>query len=225
MKPGSLYWPTRWLTRPFRSQWFDLRFEGVENVPLSGPVILAPNHISFLDSALLMYELPRKVIFLGKAEYMQSRKTRFFRAAGMIPVDRGGKGLVTTLGLAVDVLRDGGVIGLFPEGTRSRDGRVHKGHTGAAYLAQRTNAALIPVGIRGTDLIQPPDARFPARGGTVVMTFGAPLDIAGYETGASGRAAMTDRLMDSIAVLAQRPYEPSTVGPGSAIPNQPADSV
>ncbi len=222
MKPGSLYWPTRVLTHPFRSAWFDLQFDGLENVPATGPVILAPNHLSFLDSALLMFQLPRKVVFLGKAEYMNSRKTRFFRAAGMIPVDRSGKGLVTTLGLAADVLDAGGVIGVFPEGTRSRDGLVHRGHTGAAHLAQRTNAALIPVGIVGTDAIQPPGARFPARGGSVVMRFGAPLDIAGDETGASGRQAITDRLMQSIALLAGRPYDPSTHAPGSRMPVRPA---
>ena len=94
MKPGSLYWPTRFITRPFRSQWFDLRFEGVENVPRSGPVVLAPNHLSFLDSALLMYELPRKVVFLGKAEYMRSRKTRrrWSRLASWAPISSSRQG-------------------------------------------------------------------------------------------------------------------------------------
>ena len=213
MQPGSLYWPTRFITGPFRSRWFDLRLEGVENVPPTGPVVLAPNHISFLDSALLMYELPRKVVFLGKADYMQSWRTRFFRAAGMIPVDRGGRGLVSTLGVAAHVLKEGGAIGVFPEGTRSRDGRVHKGRAGAAYLAQRTNAALIPVGIIGTDAVQPPGARFPAKGGEIVIRFGAPIDMAGHRTGASGRNAVTERLMQTIASLAGRPYDPSILTP------------
>ena len=135
MHPGRLYWPTRAVSAPFRRHWFDVQLEGVENVPADGPVVLAPNHISFLDSFLLMFGLHRKVMFLGKAEYTKSWKTSFFPAAGMIPVDRGGKGLVSTLGCAANVLDYGGVIGIFPEGTRSRDGRIKKGHTGAAHLA------------------------------------------------------------------------------------------
>lgn len=209
MRPGRLYWPARAISWPFRRQWFDLHLEGVENVPAAGPVVLAPNHISFLDSFLLMYGLPRKVVFLGKAEYLESWRTRIFRAAGMIPIDRGGKGLVASLGQAAAVLEAGGAVGIFPEGTRSRDGRIHEGHTGAAHLALRTRAALVPVGIIGTDRIQPPGARFPSRGGEVVMRFGAPLDIGGHRAGAAARRAVTRELMHSIAVLARRPYAPS----------------
>jgi len=182
--------------------------EGIENVPVDGPVVLAPNHISFLDSFLLMYGLPRKVLFLGKIEYTKSWKTSVFPAAGMIPVDRGGKGLVATLDRATDVLEAGGAIGIFPEGTRSRDGVIHKGHTGAAHLAVRTEAALVPVGIIGTDVIQPPGTPFPARGGKVRLRFGAPLDIGGYGTGASARRDLTSELMKSIAVLARRAFAP-----------------
>lgn len=205
MEPGSLYWPTRALTAPFRRSWFSVELDGLENIPDDGPLVLAANHLSFLDSFLLMNALRRKVLFLGKAEYLDSRSTRFFRVAGMIPVDRSGKGVVTTLATAAEMLHDGGAIGIFPEGTRSRDGLVHQGHTGAAHLALRTHASLVPVGVVGTDVVQPPGARFPKRG-EVTFRFGAPVDTASHRHGARGRRELTERLMRTISVLAGRTY-------------------
>ena len=215
-EPGSLYWPCRLLTSPFRRSWFDIQIVGLENVPVEGPVVLAPNHISFLDSFLMMYGLERKVLFLGKAEYGDDWKTRVFPAAGMIPVDRSGKGLVTSLGKASTVLESGGVIGIFPEGTRSRDGMVHKGHAGAAHLAMRTGAALVPVGIIGTDIAQPPDAPFTVRGAQITIRFGAPMDLAATGRGSKARKRITDSLMREIAVLAGRPYVDTLLAPGGA---------
>jgi 1-acyl-sn-glycerol-3-phosphate acyltransferase len=203
-----MYWPVRTATTPFRRLWFDLDIRGAENVPEDGPVILAPNHLSFLDAPLLMTSLSRKVLFLGKAEYLDSWHTRIFRSIGMIPVDRGGKDLRATLDRAAGVLEGGGALGIFPEGTRARQLRVHRGHTGVAALALRTGAALIPVGIRGTDDLQPPGAKFPRRG-TVTIRFGAPLDLGRWRAGVSGtvaRKALTDELMQTIASLANLPY-------------------
>lgn len=213
--PGSLYWVCRAVSAPFRQAWFDVDLQGLENVPSDGPVILAPNHISFLDSFVLMYGLNRKVMFMGKAEYTESVKTRIFPAAGMIPVDRSGKGIVASLKQAADVLDDGGAIGIFPEGTRSRDGFVHQGQTGAAHLAMRTGAALIPVGIGGTDIVQPPGQSFPSRG-EITIRFGAPLDI-GPKRGSKARREVTDNLMRSVAVLARRPYQHTLLAPGGDI--------
>ncbi len=203
---GALYWPARALSAPFRRLWFDVELMGAANVPTDGPVILAANHISFLDSFLLRYGLPRKVMFLGKAEYCESWKTRLFPAAGMIPVDRSGRGIATSLARAAAVLDRGGVIGVFPEGTRSRNGLVHRGHTGAAHLAQRTGAALVPVGISGTDQAQPPGARFPKPGSEIEFRFGAPIGLAPHGRGATARRCLTRELMENIAVLANRPY-------------------
>ena len=217
--PGSMYWACRAVSAPFRQAWFDLELDGLDNVPQTGPVILAPNHVSFLDSFVLMYGLRRKVLFLGKAEYTDSLKTRIFPAAGMIPVDRSGRGIVASLKQAADVLDDGGAIGIFPEGTRARDGFVHQGQTGAAHLAMRTGAALIPVGVIGTDVVQPPGQSFPSRG-KITMRFGAPLDI-GPKRGSKARREVTDSLMRSVAVLAQRPFQDTLLAPGGEVAEQP----
>jgi 1-acyl-sn-glycerol-3-phosphate acyltransferase len=202
-----MYWPVRLATTPLRRLWFDVDVRGAEDVPRDGAVILAPNHLSFLDAPLLMTALPRKVLFLGKAEYMASWHTRMFRSIGMIPVDRGGKDLRATLDRAAGVLEGGGALGIFPEGTRARQLRIHRGHTGVAALALRTGAALIPVGIRGTEELQPPGARVPRRG-TVRIRFGAPLDLGRWRATppAIARKALTDELMQSIASLAGLPY-------------------
>ncbi len=122
-----------------------------------GPAILCPNHISFIDSVFLMLSLPRNISFVGKAEYMDSWKTKFlFPAMGMIPIDRaGGDKSQRALDIAQNVLERGELFGIYPEGTRSRDGRLYKGRTGAARLAMATGAPIYPVGIVGTDKVQP----------------------------------------------------------------------
>ena len=130
----------------------------------TGGAILCPNHVSFLDSAFLMMTVPRRISFVGKAEYMDSWKTKYlFPAMGMIPIDRSGGG--SSAGGAQRgsrrVLARGELFGIFPEGTRSRDGLLHKGHTGAARLALGTGCPIFPVGVIGTADIQPPDAKVP----------------------------------------------------------------
>jgi 1-acyl-sn-glycerol-3-phosphate acyltransferase len=150
---------------------------GLENLPESGPAILCPNHISFLDSAFLMLIAPRNISFVGKAEYMDSWKTKFlFPLMGMIPIDRaGGEKSRAALDAAEAVLRRGELFGIFPEGTRSRDGCLYKGRTGAARLAIEVGCPIIPVGITGTDLIQPPDAKAPKPFKSCSITFGRPI--------------------------------------------------
>ena len=129
----------------------------------TGPAILCPNHVSFLDSAFLMLTVPRNISFVGKAEYMDSWKTKFlFPAMGMIPIDRaGGDKSQAALDTAERVLRRGELFGIFPEGTRSRDGYLYKGRTGAARLALKVGCPIFPVGVVGTGEIQPPDAKLP----------------------------------------------------------------
>lgn len=206
---GRWYWGTRRISWALRRVWLDVNLEGAENVPDHGGVLLASNHLSFLDSVLLMYALPRRVTFLGKAEYMTSPATRvLFPRAGMIPVDRSGRSIQQSLGFAGDLLDDGEIVGIFPEGTRSRDGRLHRGHTGAAHLALKGRVPIVPVGITGTDLAQPPGARVPRRGAPITLRFGAPIDPGRWVTRrltASTKRELTDELMDAIAALSGQP--------------------
>jgi 1-acyl-sn-glycerol-3-phosphate acyltransferase len=148
---------------PVANRLWTINQVGYDRLPVDGPAILCPNHVSFLDSAFLMLTLPRNISFVGKAEYLDSWKTRYlFPAMGMIPIDRsGGSKSQGALDAAEQVLQRGELFGIFPEGTRSRDGLLYKGRTGAARLAMQIGCPIFPVGITGTDDIQPPDARFP----------------------------------------------------------------
>jgi 1-acyl-sn-glycerol-3-phosphate acyltransferase len=159
---------------------FDLR--GFEQLPETGPAILCANHISFLDSAFLIIQAPRNISFVGKSEYLDSWKTRrLFPALGMIPIDReGGEKAQVALEAAENVLQRGELFGIFPEGTRSRDGMLYKGKTGAARLAVKLDCPIFPVGIVGTREIQPPDAKLPRVGGRVSITIGKPISPARY---------------------------------------------
>lgn len=186
-----------------------LSVDGIENLPETGPVIIAANHVSFLDSPLLMFELPRRVCFLGKAEYLDSRASRtLFPALGMIPVERGGgRAALTAMRKGLDVLRNDGILGIYPEGTRSRDGRLYRGHTGLAWLAFRSGAPIVPVGIRGTDDVQPPGARFPNLRGECSISIGEPLTTERYE--AKDRRThriLTDDVMFEISQLSGQVY-------------------
>jgi 1-acyl-sn-glycerol-3-phosphate acyltransferase len=151
------------VVRPIADRLWTINREGYDRLPADGPAILCPNHVSFLDSAFLMLTLPRNISFVGKAEYMDSWKTKYlFPAMGMIPIDRsGGDKSQGALDAAESVLRRGELFGIFPEGTRSRDGYLYRGRTGAARLAMKVGCPIFPVGIVGTDQIQPPDARAP----------------------------------------------------------------
>jgi 1-acyl-sn-glycerol-3-phosphate acyltransferase len=174
---GTLQRRSRTVLGPVARRLWDIRTEGFERLPTDGPAILCPNHISFLDSAFLMLTLPRNISFVGKAEYMDSWKTRHvFPAMGMIPIDRsGGDRSQAALDTAEQVLRRGELFGIFPEGTRSRDGYLYKGRTGAARLATKVGCPIYPVGIVGTDQIQPPDAKAPKLFRSCSITIGRPI--------------------------------------------------
>lgn len=193
-----------------RAAW---RFElnGFDRLPQSGPAILCPNHISFLDSALVMVLVPRNISFIGKSEYMDSWKTRwFFPKVGMIPVDRrGGEKSHAALDAAERVLRRGELFGIFPEGTRSRDGMLYKGHTGAARLAMKLGCPIFPVGIVGTREIQPPDAPLPRLGGKVQISVGRAIEVGHYDSHANDPLLLreiTDELMFEIRELTGQEY-------------------
>lgn len=192
----------RLLDKPLRTA-YDLDIEGAARIPTSGPVIIAANHRSFMDSIFLSLTVPRPVAFLAKAEYFDKRRTAWlFRATGQIPVRRGSPGGARlALRAATDVLDADGVIGLYPEGTRSRDGLLHRGNLGAARLAIATGAPIVPVGLLGTAEVQPPDRLVPSVGKRVEVRFGNPI----YpDASASDRTQLRDltyRLMNEIAAL------------------------
>jgi 1-acyl-sn-glycerol-3-phosphate acyltransferase len=186
------------------------RIEGAEHVPLTGPVLLASNHLSFVDSVVIPVAAPRKVVFLAKAEYftgtgLRGRISRgWFEGLGMIPVDRtDSRSALDSLETALEVLRRGEAFGLYPEGTRSRDGRLYRGRTGVAQLALRSGAPIVPVGLLGTDRLQPIGARLP-RPARVTVRFGEPLDVTGQYAGmppGRARRLITDEVMERIQAL------------------------
>ncbi|GAA3518418.1 lysophospholipid acyltransferase family protein [Nocardioides daeguensis] len=184
--------------------------EGVENVPATGPVLFASNHLSFADSVVIPIVAPRKVVFLAKAEYftgpgIKGRLSKaWFEGLGMVPVDRNDtRAALNSLDVALEVLGRGEAFGIYPEGTRSRDGRLYRGRTGVAQLALTAGVPVVPVGLTGTDELQPVDARFPRRA-KVSVRFGRPIDFTGrFEGTAPGRARReaTDEIMAAIRAL------------------------
>jgi 1-acyl-sn-glycerol-3-phosphate acyltransferase len=179
--------------------------EGIDNVPREGGLLMASNHLSFVDSVVIPIVAPRKVVFLAKAEYYDNPLGRaWFSGLGMVPVDRDDtKAAMASLDIALDVLRKGEAFGIYPEGTRSRDGRLYRGRTGVAQLALTAGVPVVPVGLQGTQDIQPIGTRFPRRA-KVTVRFGKPLDFAGrYDGVPLGRARReaTDEIMRSIQEL------------------------
>ncbi len=202
---GQWHHVSRQLSWPLRKLWLNVRLEDVANVPSQGGVVLAANHLSFLDSVLLMFSTPRRVSFLGKAEYLSAWPTRkLFPAAGMIPVDRSGRGVRQSLDVAARKLERGEAVGIFPEGTRSRDGALYRGHTGVARLAVQTGSPIVPVGIIGSDWALPAGSRTPRPGASVTLRFGSPIDLGpwhGAGRSASAMREITEEVMASIAAL------------------------
>ncbi len=198
------------LTPPFRFLW-NVTTEGLENVPKEGAAIIAPNHISVLDSFFVPLCFRRRMTYVGKAEYMDSWKTKYvFPAIGMIPIDRsGGDAAQRALDAAARVLSAGELFGIYPEGTRARDGLLHKGHTGIARLALRTNSPIVPVGIIGSDLVQPADSRLPKFFRRVHLRFGKPISVEKYLDRANDRLVLrqiTDEVMFEIRNLSGQDY-------------------
>jgi 1-acyl-sn-glycerol-3-phosphate acyltransferase len=189
-----LYWVIKIVVTPVLRVCCRIKVEGKEHLPRSGPVILASNHRSFLDSIFIPLLVPRRVTFVAKAEYFDDPKTAwFFRGVGQIPIRReGGSASERALESATEVLEAGGVFGIYPEGTRTRDGKLHRGHTGVARLALRTGAPIIPVGIIGSDEVQPIDSKLPRLFKTVRIRFGEPIELGHYEGRHDDRLALRD---------------------------------
>jgi 1-acyl-sn-glycerol-3-phosphate acyltransferase len=201
----------RRVARPVANQLWTFHLEGFDRLPTSGPAILAPNHVSFLDSAFIMLMVNRNISFVGKAEYMDSWKTKyFFPMMGMIPIDRGGGDKSqAALDTAERVLRRGELFGIFPEGTRSRDGYLYKGRTGAARLALKVNCPIFPVGVVGTREIQPPDASLPKIRREATIRIGRPINVDRYRSRGEEHLVLrqiTDELMYEIRELTGQEY-------------------
>jgi len=208
---GALQRRTRRVLKPVVTRLWDIQMSGYDRLPDSGPAILCPNHISFIDSAFLTFTAPRNISFVGKAEYMDSWKTKFlFPAMGMIPIDRsGGSKSSSALDAATDVLNRGELFGIYPEGTRSRDGKLHKGRTGAARLAMATGCPIYPVGIVGTDAIQPPGASVPKLRRSCSITIGRPVKPERYASRGAEHLAwrsMMDEVMYEIREMTNQEY-------------------
>jgi 1-acyl-sn-glycerol-3-phosphate acyltransferase len=204
---ARLYRVTRAVLGALYNVLIPVRVTGTEHLPASGPVILAANHVSFFDTVVLMFSVPRRTYFVGKAEYMDSWTTRrLFPAFGLIPIERSAvRQAMGALDVAARALRQGHVLGIYPEGTRSRDGLLHRGHTGVAQLALMTGAPIVPVGLIGTDRIQPVGAHLPRPFRRAEIRFGPAIDPASY--GGSPRRRrhlLTSDLMDAIRQLCGR---------------------
>ena len=201
---------------------------GLDNVPRTGAVILASNHVSFADSLVIPILVPRKVVFLTKSDYFTGTGVKgtmsrlWFEGLGMLPVDRDdSKAAIASLDTALQVLGRGEAFGIYPEGTRSRDGRLYRGRTGVAHLALTSGAPVLPVGLIGTEDIQPVGANRPRLGRVdVTVRFGEPIRVAGeYDGVPTGRARreLTDRIMAAIGGLTgQEPAGVYNERPGDA---------
>lgn len=203
--------------RPLFNRLWDFKVTGLENIPEDGPAVLCPNHLAAIDSFLLPAALPRGITYVGKAEYLDDWKTaKLFPALGMIPIDRrGGNHAASALSAARQVLDRGGLFGIYPEGTRSRSGKLHKGHTGAARLAIESGAPIIPIGMIGTPEIQPPGQSRPNFFRPVEINIGKPVEVSRYRDRVGDRAVyrqVIDEVMFEIQALCRQEYEHTYAG-------------
>jgi len=209
-----LYSLTRKVMGPVARLIYRPDIEGMENIPRTGPLLLASNHLSFVDSIVIPLVAPRRVVFLAKSEYFSGHGLRgglkrgMFTAVGAVPIQRGTAGAAQeALDSALEILNDGLAFGIYPEGTRSRDGRLYRGRTGVAWLALTAGCPVVPVGLSGTQDIQPVGARVP-RIRKITIRFGKPLDFSylkGAKPGQARREA-TDAVMAAIHELSGQEY-------------------
>jgi 1-acyl-sn-glycerol-3-phosphate acyltransferase len=204
------------LIGPWLRLLFRISVEGEENLPARGAVILAGNHLSFSDSFFMPVMVRRRVTFLAKAEYFTGKGLKgflsrwFMSSAGQVPINRAsGSAAQGALETGKQILHSGALLGIYPEGTRSPDGRLYRGKTGVARMALEARALVVPVAVIGTDKVQPPGKLIPKLGGRIVIRFGKPLDFSRYE-GMSGdrfvERSMTDEIMYELMLLSGQEY-------------------
>ncbi|AZP81370.1 lysophospholipid acyltransferase family protein [Mycobacterium avium] len=191
------------------------KVEGLEHVPSSGPAILASNHLAVMDSFYLPLVVRRRITFLAKSEYFTGTGLKgwfqrwFFTAGGQVPIDRtDADSAQAALTTAQQVLAQGKLLGMYPEGTRSPDGRLYKGKTGLARLALQTGVPVIPVAMIGTNVVNPPGSNM-LRFGRVTVRFGKPMDFSRFEGLAGNRfieRAVTDEVIYELMGLSGQEY-------------------
>lgn len=189
--------------------------KGLENLPVDGPAVLASNHLSFSDSIFMPLMVPRPVVFLAKSDYFTGRGIKgrltaaFFRLTNQLPMDRsGGAASANSLSTGVDVLKEGGLLGIYPEGTRSPDGRLYRGKVGVAKLVLTANVPVIPVAMIGTDKVQPIGRRIPSIRRLGII-FGEPMDFSRYQGMAEDRfvqRSVTDEIMYELMRISGQEY-------------------
>lgn len=212
-----LYWVLKWFVIGplLRLLWWPWT-QGREHVPTTGGAILASNHVSFSDSIFLPVVLRRRVTFLAKSEYFTGRGLKgalvrwFFLGVGQVPIDRsGGRASEAAILTGVRILRDGDLLGIYPEGTRSPDGRLYRGRTGVARMAIDAQVPIIPVAMINTYWIHPTGKVLPRLGRRVGVRFGSPIDTTRFE-GQSGDVAvlrqLTDEITDALRNLGEQQY-------------------
>ena len=209
------YGTLRAFLTPFLMILFRPKVKGLRNVPATGPLIIASNHLSFSDSIFMPLVVPRKVTFLAKSEYFTSPglkgfiKKITFIALGQVPIDRsGGKRSEAALLTGLRLLKENHCIGIYPEGTRSPDGRLYKGRTGIARMAIESGAPIIPVAMFNTAEIQPTGQVVP-KVRRVEMVFGEPIYLTGDSTDQELLRKETNKIMETIAALSKQEYVPN----------------
>jgi len=209
------YWVVKMVLTPILRVCFRPWVEGREHLPADGAAILASNHLSFSDSIFLPLVVPRKVTFLAKSDYFTGKgikgklTKRFFASAGQVPIDRsGGAASEAALRTARRILADGNLLGLYPEGTRSPDGRLYRGKTGIARMALEAGVPVVPVAMINTDVVQPTGKKIPNLG-RVGIRVGKPLDFsryAGMEDDRFVLRSITDEIMYELMLLSGQEY-------------------
>ncbi len=209
------YWVVKMILTPILRLLFRPWVEGGDNVPTDGAAILASNHLSFSDSIFLPLMVPRKITFLAKSDYFTGKGIKgkltkgFFAGVGQVPIDRsGGAASEAALQTALRILGGGHLLGLYPEGTRSPDGRLYRGKTGVARMALEAGVPVLPVAMVNTDVIQPTGKKIP-RLGRVGVRIGKPLDFSRYAGMESDRfvlRSVTDEIMYELMLLSGQEY-------------------
>ena len=214
---GVFYWFLKWVALgPVLRLVFRPQVTGAEHVPASGPAILASNHLSYADWLFMPLTLPRRVTFVAKAEYFNTPgikgwfQKKFFSGAGQVPIDRSGASAAEgALSAAKRILtEEGDLFGIYPEGTRSHDGKLYRGKTGVARLALECKVPVIPVAVVGTDVVAPPGQTF-GKFTRPIVRFGKPLDFSRYEGMENDRyilRSITDEIMYEIMRLSGQEY-------------------
>lgn len=211
-----LYWFLKWIALgPVLRLIFRPQTSGLENVPAEGPAILASNHLSYADWLFMPLTLQRRVTFVAKAEYFTSPgikgwfQKKFFSGAGQVPIDRtSGNAAEGALRSAKAILAEGDLFGIYPEGTRSHDGKLYRGKTGVARLALESGAPVIPVAVVGTDVVAPPGKKYGSFTRPIVR-FGEPMEFSRYEGMENDRyilRSITDEIMYEIMRLSGQEY-------------------